>query len=208
MDVYIHKNVIRIDYDDEQTMCRAFLRFQEHYESPNKKFRGKIFTLGEYRKWYTEKEGAFSYYQDWGGFNWPDYVLDPFLEGLFDPLLPEEEMVVNILRHIPRPFFVIGTSGEEALYHELCHALYYLNPRYRKWVDETLADQSQLKGITRWLKKSHYDNSVMIDEQNAYMATDQSYLDEQDVDYPIELAQKLEKKFNRYYKAWLKGYED
>jgi hypothetical protein len=186
-------------------MCKAMLRFQEHYESPNDDFRGKVFTLGVYRKWYTEKEGAFSYYADWGGFNWPDYVLDPFLEGLFDPLLPEEEVIVNLLRHVPKPFYVIGTSGEEALDHEIAHALYYLNKNYRSWVNEQLKDQSALKGMRKWLKEQHYHESVFIDEQNAYLATDQSYLDQLDAEYPIELAQRLEKRFRRYKAGFYRG---
>ncbi len=187
-------------------MCRAMLRFQEHYESPNKDFRGKVFTLGMYRKWYTEKEGSFSYYADWGGFNWPDYVLDPFLEGLFDPLLPEEDTIVNILRHVPRPFYVIGTSGDAALEHELCHSFYYLNKKYRQWVDNQLKDQQhKLKDLRKWLREQHYDESVFIDEQNAYLATDQPYLDQYDVSYPIELAQCLEKKFRRIRGAFLRG---
>lgn len=197
MDVIIHKNVIQLDYKTEELMSQAMLRFQEHYESPNPQFRGQIFTLGMYRKWYSEKEGSFSYYQDWGGFNWPDYVLDPFLEGLFDPLLPEEEIVVNIVRHLPKPFYVIATSGQEAFDHELCHALYYVNPTYQRWVNKQLKDQTKLKALRRWLKKVHYHESVFIDEENAYMAVDAPYLDEKNVTYPIELAQKLEKRFQQ-----------
>lgn len=34
-------------FDTQRELCSTFLRFQEHYESPE--FRGKVFSLAEYR---------------------------------------------------------------------------------------------------------------------------------------------------------------
>ena len=204
MDISVTKNIIQFDFKKEVHLCKAMLRFQEHYESPNPQFRGQIFTLGMYRKWYSEKEGSFSYYSDWGGFNWPDYVLDAFLEGLFDPLEEAEQDIVNTLRHIKKPFYVIGTSGNEAYEHEMAHALYYVNKRYRNWVNKELKDQTKLTALRRWLKND-YTEQVFVDEENAYMAADQSFLDDQDVTYPIDLAMKLHKKFEKTKDAFLNG---
>jgi len=59
------------------------LRFEEYYESP--RFKGRIFTFDEYRKWYVKnspkgkKTGRFTYYSDWSGFNIPSYALKTVL---------------------------------------------------------------------------------------------------------------------------------
>ena len=60
--VRVRKDIFHLKFNSQQELAETFLRFQEHYESP--KYRGKVFTLGEFRKWYTDVHGSFSYYQD------------------------------------------------------------------------------------------------------------------------------------------------
>ena len=60
--------IVKDNYDRAMLFCRA----QEYYESPNKKFRGKDFSIWDYMKWYSSEYGrGFSYGVDWGGFNIP-----------------------------------------------------------------------------------------------------------------------------------------
>lgn len=64
----ILKDVFHLNYLTQEQLASTFLRFQEHYESPE--FRGKIFTLDEYKEWYMTnspnsiKKGIFTYYED------------------------------------------------------------------------------------------------------------------------------------------------
>jgi hypothetical protein len=55
----------------------TFLRYQEFYESPSKKFRGKSYKLLDFMKWYaSENDGIFTYPRDWAGFNFPGSIID------------------------------------------------------------------------------------------------------------------------------------
>ena len=88
------ENIYHVSFPTRKEAASTFLRFQEHYESPQ--FRGKIFSLDEFKEWYTansekgKAKGKFTYYDDWGGFNIPSYILEPFYKGLFNPLSEKE----------------------------------------------------------------------------------------------------------------------
>ena len=171
--------VYHVNMKDQETLARCFCRFQEHFESP--KFRGKVFTLGEFREWYKEsqgEDGQFSYYQDWNGFNIPSYVFDAFKRGLFDPLTEDEQYLLNLFKDKDYEFYVIGThSGDdkESLRHEMCHALYYLNSEYKKEVQEYLVN-FDLRKLNKWLLEMGYCEEVLLDECHAYLASDSTYL--------------------------------
>jgi hypothetical protein len=65
-------------FTDHYDMCMTFLRYQECYESPNRKFRKKQFTLVDFMEWYSKKQsqGSFEYPKHWAGFNVPSYVFN------------------------------------------------------------------------------------------------------------------------------------
>ena len=68
MSLHIKKitdKIILVSADSQEELNRTFLRFQEHYESPE--WKGKIFTDGQFRAWYSEKYGANTYERDWSG---------------------------------------------------------------------------------------------------------------------------------------------
>jgi hypothetical protein len=66
-----------IEIEDAFDLSIFFLRVQEYYESPYKQIKGKNFTLLEYMKVYSEdKDNAFTYVQDWSGFNVPGKQID------------------------------------------------------------------------------------------------------------------------------------
>lgn len=122
--------IILVSADSQAELNEAFLRIEEHYESPE--WKGKIFTLGQYRKWYAETNGAFSYLTDWTGFNVPSDALKPFITGLFDPLTPNEQQLINWFKDRTDVFAVIGAQPDgKAQEHEICHALWATDPAYR-----------------------------------------------------------------------------
>ncbi len=123
----IFPGVIHLEFPSQEIMAATFLRPQEYYESP--RFRGSIFSLEEFKKWYISEKGAFTYEKDWPGFNIPSYILKPFYEGKFDPLSEGEKEFLDIFRGKAEPFYIIGTSKEnppEYMDHELAHALFEL----------------------------------------------------------------------------------
>ena len=63
----IADGIYLLRFETQYEVTSTFLRVQEHYESPQ--FHGRIFTLEQYMDWYVAENGAFTYFQDWSGFN-------------------------------------------------------------------------------------------------------------------------------------------
>jgi len=163
-------NSVWVSADSQEELNITFMRFTEHYESPSKKFRNNIFTVGQLKNWYSITYGADTYHKDWSGFNIPSKVLKPFLQGLFDPLTKEEEELLNLFRYRHDDFFIIGAQNEAVLRHELAHALFAHNPKYRYAIDlYVLKHQKELKKISKYILDKGYCKQVLIDELQAYI---------------------------------------
>ena len=167
----IVKDLYHLTYQNNLELASTFLRFQEHYESPE--FNRKIFSLEEYKQWYTKVNGKFSYYEDWTGFNIPGHILKPFYEGKFDPISMQEYSFLEIFKNNRENFYIIGTSlehGDEYIEHETVHGLFYLRPDYRKKVLEVLS-RSETTCVRDFLKNANsgYSEAVFDDETNAYL---------------------------------------
>lgn len=155
-------------------LASTFLRFQEFYESPH--FRGKPFSLEEFQDWYitTRCSGEFSYYTDWGGFNFPSYVVDHFRERRMDPQSRKEQWVLDLLPPHGM-FYVIGTCQDAegsngVIAHEVVHGLFYLNPEYADAVAKVIQEYD-LAAFKQELRSMGYCEEVLIDEINAYLTT-------------------------------------
>ena len=155
---------------DKRRLGDFLLRFQEHFESPE--FAGKIFTLGQYREWYTKKRGTFSYSEDWVGFNFPSSVLKPFVDGLFDPLTKDETKIVDFFRNKEGDFYVIGANDPSAMDHEICHGMYFVNGEYRDAMLKAMEPFLQRDDVSRFLEeiRKHYAEVNVMDELHAYHA--------------------------------------
>lgn len=212
----IGKDIIHIIMSDRKSLAKAMFRFQEYYESPFEDIRGQIFTLG-----YLKSKGSRSmqgvntycggnnYEADWSGYNFPSYVLKPFVDGLFDPLTSEEQDIVETLKYNQGKFYVIGTYGDEdpgdTLEHEIRHAMYYCNESYRKQVDKTLKKYSkQLVNLKKCLLEWGYAETVLDDECHAYMGSDYDWFfntkNEYVEKYKIKVDKKLSTELNRIAK--------
>jgi len=44
----INNSIVRVHFETQKELTKTFIKIQEHYESPE--FRGKIFTLGQFRE--------------------------------------------------------------------------------------------------------------------------------------------------------------
>ena len=176
-----HKRIIdRIHlliFNTQKDITSTFLRFQEHYESP--KFRGKIFSLEEFKRWYIKnsprgkEKGEFTYYTDWSGFNIPSYVLRPFYEGRFDPLSEQERGLLELFKNEQEPYYLIGVHRatknlNKILKHEIAHGLFYTDEKYRCEVLEVLKsfDVERIKEELR--STGGYHEQVLGDEVHAY----------------------------------------
>jgi hypothetical protein len=173
----ITNKILHITADSQQELNEAFLRFSEYGESPE--WKDKIFTVGQYRKWYAETFGAFSYLTDWSGFNLTSDSLKPFIQGLFDPLTPNEQQMVKWFKDRTDEYSVIGSQpGSDSLEHEICHALWATEPKYKELCQEIVKkiDKASYDSLCAWLTKIGYNESVHEDEVHAYCSSDRSWL--------------------------------
>ena len=195
-------NIYHARFSTQGELAATFVRFQEYYESPQ--FRGKVFTLGQFRSWYQKEYGAWTYYSDWAGFNVPSYILDVFRSGLFDPLTPEEAYFLERFPASEEPYYIIGTYGAtvdtNTMRHEVAHGLYCTASGYKEQVDKLLkVHRRSLKPLVKHLKCLGYHPDVWDDEAHAYLATDDGYLDDEGIKYNQALKNDLERLFKVWY---------
>lgn len=177
----IRPKIYLLSFDNGYDLAMHFLRFQEYYESPNPKFRKHVFSLIEYMEWYSKSfgNGSFTYMSDWGGFNIPGWVLhDVFKKGVpdwnkYDAFM--KKLFDQIRKKYGKDFYLIGIKkGEEDTFkHELAHALWTVEPKYKELVQENIKSMPKdvYKFIRKYLLDNMYDESVVDDEVQAYLST-------------------------------------
>ena len=84
-----------VTVDDDYDRAMLFCRYQEFYESPYKKFRGKPFTWMEYMRHYKSawKKRTFTYPDDWAGYNIPSNILDGGVDAFYKET--EYDVIMN-----------------------------------------------------------------------------------------------------------------
>jgi len=194
----LRHGVYQVDFESREALLKTFLRPQEYYESPE--FKGKVFTLDEYKAWYQESRGAdtFTYYSDWSGCNVPSYIFKDFKEGKFDPLSSQELALLKLLKTIKeQTFYVIGTfngGSKSVLEHEILHGLYYTTPVYKAGIDLLLeVNKESLVDLKDHIRSLGYHESVVLDEVQAYAGASSEYLDDMGIKYPKSLTAKIQK---------------
>jgi len=196
----ILENIYLLEFKNQYDITSTMLRFQEFYESP--KFQGKIFTLEEYKKWYSKmKGGKFTYYTDWNGFNILSKVLIPFYEGKFNPLSEKEKQILDLFKNNKEDYYIIAVHEEdknckETLKHETAHALFYTKPEYKQEIIKIIKRFS-LEKAKKTLLKAGYCKEVLDDEIQAYSIDSSGKLKPE---IPKELKEEINKIFLRYYK--------
>ena len=163
-------NSIWISADSQQELGETFIRFQEHYESNNQQFKNKIFTIGQLKQWYSETYGYDGYAEHWSGFNLPSVALKPFRSGLFDPLTPYEQNLLDAVKYRQDNFYIIGAQNKSVLRHELSHSLYAYSEKYRNEINSYIKKYNAgFKTIKKHILDMGYCTDVLNDEIQAYV---------------------------------------
>eukprot|EP00933_Yihiella_yeosuensis_P051687 TRINITY_DN49670_c0_g1_i1.p1 TRINITY_DN49670_c0_g1~~TRINITY_DN49670_c0_g1_i1.p1 ORF type:complete len:415 (+),score=70.87 TRINITY_DN49670_c0_g1_i1:69-1313(+) len=174
--------IYHIAFAHQLLMASSMLRIQERYECPCDDLRGSNFSLDEYKAWERKNNPGkgFTYYDRWPGFNVPGTIIASVFED--GNLLPREKALKQLLQdhnalQLPN-FYVIGTTiGDEqkddALFHEICHAMYEMYAGYRADVDselDAIPDGLMLR-MKAWLLSESYPNveRILRDEVQAYL---------------------------------------
>jgi hypothetical protein len=164
--------------DDAEYLCKVFVRLQEFYESPYPEIRGHWFSLDFFKSIYSkDKDGKFTYYEDWAGFNIPGHVVLKFFTTFID-LSPKEKQLKKLLQNALKStstFYVIGVpkGDKRVITHEFAHALYHISSTYKKSMLEISKKlPPKIRRIVFGkLKQIGYDKTVMYDELQAFFAT-------------------------------------
>jgi len=212
----IVKDIYQISFSSRKELTRTFLRFEEYFESP--KFRGKIFSLNEFKKWYTanspegKKTKRFTYYEDWHGFNIPSEILGPFYGGRFNPLSNEEKAVLRLFKNKrKKKLYIIATykgASQNTIQHEIAHGLFYTNSEYKREIIKILRKCDQKiknKIINNYLSKygGGYHPKVWLDEMHTYIMTNLDFLKKYKISSNKLL--KTNKELNNTFKKYVKG---
>ncbi len=192
-------NAVWISADSQRELGETFIRFQEYYESASSDFRGRIFTLGSVKNWYSLEYGGDLYSETWVGFNFPSSVLVPFKQGLFDPLTEEEKVLLDIVRYRNDDFYIIGAQNKSTLRHELCHAMYGYLAKYKQEIDHFIdSHKLKFKKVKKYILDKGYTKDVLYDELQAYITDNDDAFILNNLD--TELISGINKIYQKYKK--------
>lgn len=177
----VKPNIFLVDFKNYYDMAMHFLRYQEFYESPSPKFKGKSFTIINFMEWYSKDKGGgmFTYPRDWGGFNIPGNIITKVWEkGIGDTNKYDTTMFKVASKCKQKSsdgnFYLIGAIGKNAaLKHEIAHGFFYTIPEYKKEMTKLVKELKPAfrKSMEKTLKELGYCKSVYIDECQAYLST-------------------------------------
>jgi hypothetical protein len=178
-----------VEVDDDYDRAMLFCRYQEFYESPYKKFRGKSFTWMEYMRFYKTvwKKKTFTYPDDWSGYNIPSNVMDR-ANNIFNKDTEYDVVMNNIYYYCAIDsqnknnntrcdWYLIGASTKDkgTTNHEIAHGLYFTNKEYKKNVTNLIKNIKPIhyEKLKKKLIKMGYvnDKKIIDDEIQAFMST-------------------------------------
>jgi hypothetical protein len=187
--VEVKPRIYCVTVDDDYDRAMLFCRYQEFYESPYKKFRGKPFTWMEYMRHYKTawKKGVFTYPEDWSGYNIPSNMLQQ-AHHIFCRDTEYDLIMNDIYWHCVEDstekndgrqtdWYLIGASSKDlkTMDHEIAHGLYYTNDDYKKSVSKLIKqiEPNHYEKLKKKLIKMGYvdDKKIIDDEINAFMST-------------------------------------
>jgi len=169
-------NSLWVSAQSLQELGETFIRFQEYYESPNPDFHGKPFTLGSVKSYYSIKYGGDTYSDMWVGFNFPSSILQPFFNGLFDPLTEHEQEFLRLVKYRTDSYYIIGAQSRSVLRHELAHSMYSYCEDYRIEIDALIQKNKRKFGkVIQYMVGEGYSKKVVSDEIQAYVTDNDNH---------------------------------
>lgn len=184
----VFPNIFCALIDDDYDRSMLFCRYQEYYESPNKKFRGKYFSWEQYMRFYKDfwKKDTFTYPIDWSGYNIPSNILEGGLDTFrkqteYDKIMND---IYYFCENYPLKFnkprtdwYLIGCSSKDykTMNHEIAHGLYFTNKEYksRMLYQLSLIPKKTMDKIDKKLIQMGYanDRKILDDEAQAFLST-------------------------------------
>jgi hypothetical protein len=209
----IDSNIISLTFDTFREQSITLFRMSEFYESPFSEIRGQKFSIDNFLYHYMNPKGKIKYFSFWDAYNIPGESIYEFFNLFYNEFTQSESELfdrIDKLVDLAKPFYLISAlKGRKSDFeHELCHAKYYLDEKYRDKVDYHISHMplylyDEFKANLVNMGYSN-DDSIIIDEINAYLSTSSGkYVKNNFVsDYEIEKYQKkLKHKFKKIKKS-------
>lgn len=180
----LRKQIWHLHFEHQYDLTMHFLRYQEYYESP--RFKKMPVPLVDMMDWYTKNvgNGVFTYPNDWAGFNLPgEEILEIHTKGIPDPNRYDHLMMslfefIRAKEEDRTDFYIIGTSEDDGdmkgtFNHELAHGFFFADKKYKeKTTKMVMGIPTKTRNfIFKCLKQYEYDDSFLVDETQAYLAT-------------------------------------
>ena len=195
--------IIVANYKTQYDLTMSFVRIQEFYEGPkhkNKFFTLEEYM--DY--WAENfGHGVFDYTSKWGGFNFSGKVLQKFIKIYWRNMRAKESLLIDKITDLVlqtpetnktlKNTYIIGmcknnpkkiykslnknfklTEDNETICHEIAHALYCLNTKYKNNINKMLANpelKDDIERASQTLKEMGYGKNVIKDEIQAYWST-------------------------------------
>ena len=204
----VRPRIFFLEFTNGYDMAMLFLRYQEHYESPNVRFRNKSWTIVKFMEWYSKEngDGLFTYPADWAGFNIPAAIIKHVRDlGIQDHNHYDDEMCKIYRKGLDKypdgKFYVIAAEGNKSVMrHEVAHGLFYTRPEYKKQMTKLVKglDPLLLDYMHGVLKKLGYTTQVYVDECQAYLST--GFKDLMKFNGMTEASEPFIEVFSKFYK--------
>ncbi len=175
----VRKHVLHVEFPNQYLMGATLFRLQEFYESPYAEIRSKLFSLEYAMDLYAGRspEKTFTYFDDWSGFNIPDYSIQFFYDTFENHLLEKEKKFFSAIHkyiYQNNKYYIIGTSADadkEDMTHELSHAYFYIYKKYKLDMINLMTNYKHYTFLQKELLNMEYSQEVISDEIQAYLAT-------------------------------------
>lgn len=185
----VKPRIFFLDFKDSYKLSMHFLRYQEFYESPSSRFRGKSFEILNFMEWYSKTygKGVFTYPIDWAGFNIPGDIILKVDECGIDDFNQYDEVMSDVYSRCAKKldknyvegcwggkFYIIGAIGKDfAMKHEIAHGFFYTEPAYKKEMTKLVKalKPSFRNKLYKVLEEIGYTPKVYVDECQAYLST-------------------------------------
>ncbi len=205
----ISEGIFYIGFKKREKIANTFMKLHGYYENP--KFKGKIFSEKQFERWFRlhtsmGKEYELRFRDIAGGFNIPDYNFKPFIQGKFD-LIKEEKELIEKISEIDKNKFIIISSiiGEEEFFkHELAHAYFYMKKNYKEEIIGYFKSipKTKLRNMEKVLECHEvYHPSRFIDEMQANLLTKHNtflFNKRLDENFLREANKNIQQIFNKY----------